>query len=415
MVEIADSVREVAATEDSFKRPVLISPRKFLMPIRLSLLLIFLASMSLSHPLHAQRSGERRRGNGGSNQGGVLRNSSLPDVDALTADGKPVNLRELCDGKYTLLAMGCLTCPEFHRSYPEIEAANQDYASDDVQFFYVYKSLRHPELGGYVEAQNQNERLLQLKEAREILGTQVPWLADSIDNSIRDALQSGSRSVYLVSPEGKIVFSHNKPTRSDIREALSQFVGEIEQPTLASELDLPQLPRRRQNLNVDSEIRVARPEGLTILAQTAKTPEQTYYVKLRAEADAELLQTGTGKLFLGFYPDPIHNVHWNNLTEPMNYTLTLPEGVEATPMEASANKGPGDKDTKPRQFWVTVKSDGPLSAIELSMHYFGCTEGMCEALTQEYTIEFKEAGMDSRTFGFNRGPRGRARQELLSN
>ncbi|TWT86215.1 TlpA family protein disulfide reductase [Neorhodopirellula pilleata] len=338
--------------------------------------------------------------------GGVLRDVALPDLNAYSADGQKIKLRELCDKKYTVFVAGCLTCPQFHRGYPEIEAASQDYSPKDVQFFYFYKSLRHPELNGYFGAQNMDERLLQLAEAKKLLGTKVPWIADTIKNDIRDGLNSANNSMYLISPEGNIVYASDHLDGPSLRDALGKFVGMIDSPTLASDLDLPQLARQRQPENVDTDTRVARPEGLVILAIAPKSPDETYYVKLRAEADANLLKTGTGRLFLGFYPDPIHGVHWNNLTKPMKYSLTLPSGVKASPAEASAKKGPGDKDVEPRQFWVDIEGDSPGASIELSMHYFGCTDTMCKALTQEYTVQFKPADMGSSTFGFNRGPRG---------
>jgi hypothetical protein len=81
---------------------------------------------------------------------------------------------------------------------------------------------------------------------------------------------------------------------------------------------LPTVPRAPQLVNQDSELGVKRPEGLSILSITPAKPEETYYVKLRAEADDALLTTGTGRLFLGFYPDPIHEAHWNNLAPAMN-------------------------------------------------------------------------------------------------
>lgn len=343
---------------------------------------------------------------GSKKRGGVLRNVALPELEAHSADGMKIKLRELCDKKYTVLVAGCLTCPQFHRGYPEIEACSQDYSPKGVQFFYFYKSLRHPELNGYVEAQNMEERLLQLAEARKMLGTKVPWIADTIDNQIRDGLRSASNSMFLISPEGSIVYAADHLDGPSLRDALATSVGAVESPTLARDLILPRITRQKSGANVDSDTSVARPEGMVILAMTPRQPEATYYVKLRAEADANLLKTGTGRLFLGFYPDPIHGVHWNNLTKPMKYSLTLPSGVTATPAEASAKKGPGDKDTEPRQFWVDIEGNSPGASIELSMHYFGCTDTMCKALTQDYTVQFKPAEMGSSTFGFNRGPRG---------
>ncbi len=44
---------------------------------------------------------------------------------------------------------------------------------------------------------------------------------------------------------------------------------------------------------------------MSILTIVPVKPTDTYYVKLCAEADPELLRTGTGRLFLRFYPDPV--------------------------------------------------------------------------------------------------------------
>lgn len=368
---------------------------------RLTLFTVAIVTTTFVFNVEAQQ-----RGGYGSNRGGTLRDAPLPDVNAYTADGKGIKLRELCNQKYTVLVAGCLTCPQFHRGYPEIEAASQDYSPKGVQFFYFYKSLRHPELNGYVEAQNMKERLLQLTEVRKTLGTKVEWIADTVDNQIRDGLHSSSNSMYLVSPKGDIVYAADRLDGSALRVALAKFVGEVEKPTLVRDLDLPRITGPKRNANVDSETAVARPEGLVIVGTTPKRPETTYYVKLRAEADADLLKTGTGRLFLGFYPDPIHGVHWNNLTKPMKYSLSLPKGMKASPAEAIANKGRGDKDVEPRQFWVDIEGDSLGASIELSMHYFGCTDTMCKALTQEYTVELKPVDMGSSTFGFNRGQRG---------
>ena len=343
---------------------------------------------------------------------GVLSSGQLPDMDAFTSEGKPIKVRELCKGKYTVLAAGCLTCPLFHANYPEIEAANADYAPKGVQFFYFYKYLRHPELDGYIQAQNISERLLQLAEARKKLGTKVPWIADTMDDAMRIGLRSGSWSVYLISPEGEVVYANGSIDADGLREALSKAVGPVATRTMTNDLNLPKINRPSSLVNEDSDLSVARPEGLTIVTIVAKKPEEIYYVKLRAEADDELLNTGTGRLFLGFYPDPIHNAHWNNLTPPMKYKLTLPKGVTASPIEASAKEGSSDSDTRPRQFWMNISSDKPVKEIGLKLDYYGCTSEICLPLTHEYTIKMENENRGSRTFGMNKG---KARTSKRSN
>lgn len=335
--------------------------------------------------------------------GGVLSSGELPDLDAFDEQGNPVKLRELCAGQYTVLVAGCLTCPKFHQSYPAIEAASADYATKGVQFFYFYKSLRHPELGGYVEPQNMDERLLHVAEAKEKLGTRVPWLADTLDDSMRIGLKSGSLSVYVVSPEGEIVFGSDEIDEAGLRTALAEVVGPVDEPTSGDDLGLPRVQRAPRLVNEDSEWGVERPLTMTILSITPTSLDQTYYVKLRAEADQDLMRTGSGRLFLGFYPDPIHEAKWNNLTPAMKYVLETGEGVTATPAEATAAVGEGDTDTQPRQFWVDIESDGEPGEATLTLHYYGCTPTFCTAMTHEYTIRFEAEDRAAKTYGFRRG------------
>lgn len=360
------------------------------------LITIAFAASTLAQPSRAPRGGF---------ENSVLSSGPLPDLKAFTAQGQPLNVRELVAGKYTVLSGGCLTCPQFHQGYAEVEAMQADYAPKGVQFFYFYKSLRHPELNGYVQAQNMNERLLQLEEARTKLGTKVPWIADTLDDSMRIGLGAGPNSLYLISPEGQIIAAANRIEGNNFRQILDRLVGKVKRPTRPNELGLPRISRPQNQLNEDSDILVHRPEGLTIVAVTPAKPEDTYFVKLRAEADRNLLATGTGRLFLGFYPDPIHDAHWNNLVKPMKFVLSVPDGITATPTEASAARGPGDSDTLPRQFWVDIEGAIPYDELGLTLHYYGCTPDMCMALTHKYTVLLEDENRGSRTFGMNRGRR----------
>lgn len=337
--------------------------------------------------------------------GGVVSSGDLPDLNAFSENGDALKLRELCEGKYTVLATGCLTCPQFHKAYTGIETLSVDYSPEGVQFFYVYKSLRHPELDGYVEAQNISERLLMVKEIKERLKTEVPWIVDDMTDNIRTALRSGSQSVYLISPDGEIVKAWGKLMKEDLRQTLASKVGKASTFTAEEDLDLPVIKRYEKRSNDSTNIGIHRPEGLHILAVVPESHEDTYYVKMRAEATNELLATGSGKLALGFFPDPIHDAHWNNLTPPMYYELELPQGVRATPQQASANKGVGDSDTEPRQFWVDISGASPSDKLELTLYYYGCTPDMCEALTHKYTIILADDDKGARTFGFNKGNR----------
>ena len=107
-------------------------------------------------------------------------------------DGTPIKVRNLIKGKYTVIKSGCMTCPEFLIAYKELEATAADYEKKGVQFYYIYQSLRHPEREGYVQPQNTKERLMHVAEAKERLGTKVPWIMDTIDDSFRVAMKTNS-------------------------------------------------------------------------------------------------------------------------------------------------------------------------------------------------------------------------------
>ena len=93
-------------------------------------------------------------------------------------------------------------------------------------------------------------------------------------------------------------------------------------------------------------------------------------VKLRAEADAELLKTGTGRFFLGFYPDPIHGVHWNNLTEPMKYSRKTARTTwsSSRPTSKRAQQprlGWNRRDIRTRSYRISLAKTDTLLAGEL--------------------------------------------------
>jgi len=332
----------------------------------------------------------------------TLIGSKIPDLNAYNTSGELIKLQDIHQDKYLVLSSGCLTCPHFHRDYGAIETAYLDYADQDVIFSYFYKSLRHPELNGFVEAQNISERLLHIEAAKEKLKTNVPWLADTMQDEIKTALLSNSESVYLISPKGQIVYASSNINADELRSALEKHIGPSSKTTAVSTLNLPRVKRSVLPENVDNDLQVERPTNLKILTITPSSPLETYYVKLRAEIDPTALNKGEGKLYLSFFPDPIYDTHWNNLVPPMKYQLTTPNYMEASPIEATAQKGEGESDTKPRQFVVDIKNAKAGDDIKVALHYFGCTPTMCEAMTHEYTITLTIENNGAITAGFNK-------------
>jgi len=83
-----------------------------------------------------------------------------------------------------------------------LETIEADYASRGVGFYYVYKSLAHPEYNDYVTAFTLEERLLHIEEAERTLGSRIPWLADSITNDLKRSLGGVQNAELVIDSEG---------------------------------------------------------------------------------------------------------------------------------------------------------------------------------------------------------------------
>jgi hypothetical protein len=150
-------------------------------------------------------------------------------------------------------------------------------------------------------------------------------------------------------------------------------------------------------------------QPLLVEPQESKTP---YYVKLRAEADSDLLRSGKGKLYLGFHLDPIYHVHWNNLAKPLSWEVTSAEAVSVTPTKGTGPKVEEEADIDPREFIVDVDADRDAGPFEVTVKYFACNDeqGFCIPVTQTYFVTLKQdrdGGQARRSGGGGRGPGGR--------
>ena len=334
-----------------------------------------------------------------------------------TETGEEKALRDIIEGKHTVLVSGCLTCPIFHRTYPGVEAVYQDYKDNsNVQFFYLYKTLAHPEYQGYVQPATLEERLAHIPEVKRVLDTSFDWLCDSMDNVVRHTLGLGPNSQMIFNPDGKIVHALGWSDGEVLRDELIKFVGDTKQKTTVSDLKL----KRQQSAMAEKPVQrrnIQSPEFSEVLVPvqlTAKgTGKRPLYVKPRVEVTQGVLQRGRGEMYLGFHLDPIHHVHWNNLAAPLQYELTLPEGIYITPKRGAAEEVEAESDANPREFVLEVTSSIPGETFDLTFHYFACSdeEGWCVPVTQTYEVALAAdqdgGGTMGRSFGRGGGQNNR--------
>lgn len=266
---------------------------------------------------------------------------------------------------------------------------HRDYAAKGVKFFFIYKSLAHPELAGdYVQPFTLDERLTHARLAEKRLGATIPWLVDAMDNRLKRALGDRPNSEYVIDPQGKIVRKRPWSHPAQVRHDLEELVGPVERVTSEAEIQLKmELPAKAPAAR-NVLPRINREDFLAIRSQP-KIEEQglPFFAKLRAEGNDGLVATGEGKLYLGMHLDPIHRAHWNNLTKPLRIVIEAPEGVELETREWEAPQVEVASDADPRECVIGVKAWPVDQPIKVVVHYFACVEDeTCHAVRQEYRI-----------------------------
>ena len=275
---------------------------------------------------------------------------------------------------------------------------------------YLYKALAHPGLNGYVNPITLEERLMHIEEAKRTVGTEIPWVADTMANDLKRALGNRQNSEYLLDPDGLVLQARAWSNPDQLRTDLEALVGPVDAPTKVSDLDMRiQPPPEHAPTGVVP--RIAKPgtyRALVTEPQLAKAKEP-FYAKLRAEADRSLLATGSGKLYLAFLPDPLHGVHWNNRAPEMEVALSGPKGVEIAPERLQGPRVEEDADADPREFLVDVDLGDSREPLQLEFRYFACTETWCRPISQDYLITWnvdRDAGrVRSQRIDFSRASR----------
>jgi hypothetical protein len=273
----------------------------------------------------------------------------------------------------------------------------RDYGPKGVKFFFIYKTLAHPELvGNYIQPFTLDERLAQARQAGKQLGATIPWLVDAMDNRLKHALGDRPNSEFIIDPKGVIVRKRAWSHPAQVRKDLEELVGKVDKITPEEDVKLNiQLPLKEAAPR-GAVARIQRPRMQAIEMKPVIDPKAPpFYAKLRAEATAGLLNDGEGKLYLGFHLDPFHKAHWNNLNPPLRYKLELPEGAKIAKSSGEAAKVTAASDTDPREFLLEVANWPDDKPIKLTVTYSACVDEACHVVQQEYVLHLrrdKDAG-----------------------
>jgi hypothetical protein len=263
----------------------------------------------------------------------------------------------------------------------------RDYGPKQVKFFFIYKSLAHPELdNNYIQPFTMDERLAHARQAVKQLGAAIPWLVDPMDNRIKHALGDRANSEFVIAPDGRIVRKRAWSDPSALRRDLEELVGPVEKITQKDDITLNVQPPLTNPAPSGAFERLSRGGLFPLITKPETADHSTFYVKLRAEADLDVIDDGQGRLYLGFHLDPFHEAHWNNLTEPLRFEIDASEGVLVSQRVGEAPRNPAESDSDPREFMLDVKAWPEGEPIRLTVHYAACTDRDCYRVQQHYVL-----------------------------
>lgn len=263
----------------------------------------------------------------------------------------------------------------------------RDY-SPNVQFIYAYKSLAHPEWNGYVTPYSIKERLMHVAEAKRTLGSEIPWICDTMDEALKNAFGRAPNSEWVIDPVGTVIVRRDWSDPAALRADLARLVGEVTPPTRIEDLNMPIQPPPQAAASGVVE-RIDKPRMRAAVVKPTDAGGHPFYAKLRVEADRPLMEQGAGKLYLRFGLDPLYGVHWNNLTtEPISVKLETPDGLTVSEEVLRGPEVDVESDIDPREFLIDVSGARSGATIKVTTFYFVCSdaEGWCKPVEQSYAV-----------------------------
>jgi predicted outer membrane repeat protein len=319
----------------------------------------------------------------------------IADVEAyLTASNQRAKLRELTlKNRYTVFSLGDLTDPAFIKGYRTLEAAAVAYQEKGIGFFHIYRHLAHPENHGYVRPLRIQERARHVELATDLLHTRIPWLYDPMDNqSATELAQESDNNIFIFSSEGREEYAGSFDDTAALLRTLAKLAGPATNlPAVRGSLDAPDItpinmPETKLVQRIQIDPANAPYHAVRIVPLESSHPA---YVKPRIEASTSLLETGKGRLYLGFHLDPLYPAEWNNISDSLKYIMKAPRGSAIAPSINTAPKITGQAtDAEPREFLLTASKLTAEQPLPLQVVYsiYSAKTRRNISITQNYAI-----------------------------
>jgi peroxiredoxin len=145
------------------------------------------------------------------------------DFDAFRLDGEKVKLSDYF-GTWLVLETGSFSCPMYVGNIQKMNQVAKEFP--DVQFLVLYIRETHP--GSSVPPHKSIEE--KLDHAKRLPGEeneQRTIIVDTIDGNAHKLFGSYPDAVYIINPQGTVVFRSDWTIPSNVQEVLSQGRDEI--------------------------------------------------------------------------------------------------------------------------------------------------------------------------------------------
>lgn len=164
-----------------------------------------------------------------------------PNFHLENLDGKTVSLDDLLGGHPVLLHFGSFSCPVFRYRQHAMRNLREKYRGR-VDFYAIYTREAHPvgspspytgeEWNTWMnrvtsvqveDPQTEDQRIELASTCREALDMEIPFLVDSMDNSVWTAYGRASSPAFLLDPEGTLLLSQVWVLPKEIERTLDEY------------------------------------------------------------------------------------------------------------------------------------------------------------------------------------------------
>jgi len=201
------------------------------------------------------------------------------DFSATTIDGQEVKLMDYY-GKIIVLENGSITCPQYVGNISPMNDLAKDFPG--VEFLVLYTREAHP--GERIGAHKTlGDKIKRAKESQKRFHEQRTILVDTIEGTAHLAYGALPDMVYIIAPDGTVVFRGKWNNAKAIRKILSKLANNESIKGMRSPFRIPPLA---------ANIRAVSPAGFGAVLDLMVCAPKIMWVHLKEEIQYGMSNSG---------------------------------------------------------------------------------------------------------------------------